>query len=79
MSPNERLAYYCMALKNWHIPEWTCNMVELKAPLQPAIMTAVEVQQHFLELTFKPNGLPRLNQPSQASAPEAWATWLYMY
>jgi hypothetical protein len=76
---DERLAYYHTAFKNWHIPEWTCNMVELKAPLQPDIMTTEEVHQHFPGLTFKLNGLPRLNQPSQASAPEEWAAWLYMY
>jgi hypothetical protein len=78
-APDKRLAYYHMALKNWHIPEWTCNAAELKAPPQPDIMTAKEVHQCFLGLTFKPNGLPRLNQPSQVSAPEEWATWLYMY
>jgi hypothetical protein len=68
-----------MALNSWHIPKWACNAEDLKAPPQPEIMTTKEVRQHFPGLTFKPNSLPRLSQPLQASAPEEWAAWLYMY
>jgi hypothetical protein len=79
MATDKRPVYYRIALNTWHNPEWARNAEDLKAPLQPEIMTAEEAHQHFPGLTFKPNGLPRLSQPSQASAPEEWATWLYMY
>jgi hypothetical protein len=72
MAPDKRLAHYHTALKNWCIPKWACNAEDLKAPPQPEIMTAEEVHQCFPGLTFKPDGLPRLSQPLQASAPEEW-------
>jgi hypothetical protein len=78
-APDDRPAYYHMALNTWCNPEWACNVEDLRPPPQPEVMTTKEACQHFPGLTFKLNSLPRLSQPLQASTPEEWAAWLYMY
>jgi hypothetical protein len=44
-APDERLAYYCMALNTWCNPEWARNVEDLRPPPQPEVMTAKEVCQ----------------------------------